>query len=77
MVRSDEVALFRVIPKFVERTDFQLIRMAAPDTSEKSAATADPVAEALRNAGEPSAADWSSRLDPGFFAWYWLLMSET
>jgi phenylpropionate dioxygenase-like ring-hydroxylating dioxygenase large terminal subunit len=77
MVRSDEVALFRVIPKFVERTDFQMIRMAVPDTSEKSAATADPVAEALRNAGEPSAADWSSRLDPGFFAWYWLLMSET
>jgi nitrite reductase/ring-hydroxylating ferredoxin subunit len=79
MVRSDEVALFRVIPKFAERTDFQLIRMAAPDTPEQSIseATVDRVADALREAGEASAANWSSRLDPGFFAWYWPLMSAS
>ena len=79
MVRSDQAALFRVIPKFAERTDFQLIRMAAPEAPERSfsEASADPVADAIRDAGEPSAADWSSRLDPGFFAWYWPLMSTS
>ncbi len=79
MVRSQQVALLRVIPKFAERTDFQLIRMAAPEAMERtgSAATADPVAEALRDAGEANAANWSSRLDPRFFSWYWPLMSAS
>jgi phenylpropionate dioxygenase-like ring-hydroxylating dioxygenase large terminal subunit len=79
MVRSQQVALLRVTPKFAERTDFQLIRMAAPEAIEgtDSAATEDPVAEALRDAGEANAANWSSRLDPRFFTWYWPLMSGT
>jgi len=77
MVRSDQVALLRVIPKFAERTDFQLIRMAVPETARQtaSAATDDPVADALRKADEPNAANWSSRLDSSFFVWYWPLMS--
>ena len=79
MVRSDQAALLRVIPKFAERTDFQLIRMAAPEAPERivSEAIVDPVADALRDAGEAGAANWSSRLDPGFFAWYWPLMSAS
>jgi phenylpropionate dioxygenase-like ring-hydroxylating dioxygenase large terminal subunit len=79
MVRSDQVALFRVIPKFAERTDFQLIRMAVPEAPERSVSeeVVDPVADALRNAGDAGAANWSSRLDPGFFAWYWPLMSAS
>jgi hypothetical protein len=79
MVRSDQVALLRVIPKFAERTDFQLIRMAASEAPERrvSEEIVDPVADALRNASEAGAANWSSRLDPGFFAWYWPLMSAS
>jgi nitrite reductase/ring-hydroxylating ferredoxin subunit len=77
MVRPRQAVLLRVIPKFAERTDFQLIRMAAPEASDRNgaAATADPVADALRDVGEANAANWSSRLDPRFFAWYWPLMS--
>ena len=79
MVRSDQAALLRIIPKFAERTDFQLIRMAAPETAghTASAASDDPVADALRKADEPNAANWSSRLDPSFFAWYWPLISAS
>jgi nitrite reductase/ring-hydroxylating ferredoxin subunit len=79
MVRPQQATLLRIIPRFAERTDFQLIRMVAPQTPEEPAsdATADPVAEALRNAGEANASNWSSRLDPCFFTWYWPLMSAT
>jgi nitrite reductase/ring-hydroxylating ferredoxin subunit len=79
MVRPHQAVLLRVIPKFAERTDFQLIRMTAPEATggSSSAAAADPVAEALRDAGEANAANWSSRLDPRFFAWYWPLMTAS
>jgi len=79
LVRPDQVALLRLIPKFAERTDFQVIRMAAPDAPERSASEAivDPLADAIRDAGDAGAANWSSRLDPGFFAWYWPLMSAS
>src|ERR1700731_272850 len=52
MVRWDQGALFRVIPKFAERPDFQLIRMAVPEAPERSVSEeiGDPVADALRNA---------------------------
>jgi len=79
LVRPDQVALLRLIPKFAERTDFQVIRMAAPDAPERGASEAivDPLADAIRDAGDAGAANWSSRLDPGFFAWYWPLMSAS
>jgi nitrite reductase/ring-hydroxylating ferredoxin subunit len=77
--RSRQAVLLRVIPKFAERTDFQLILMAASGEPEgaASAEATDPVADAVREAGEASAANWSSRLDPEFFAWYWPLMSAS
>jgi nitrite reductase/ring-hydroxylating ferredoxin subunit len=77
LVRSHQAALLRVIPKFVESTDFQVIRLAPPEPPEPGVecATVDPVADAIRGAGEASAANWASRLDRGFFAWYWPLMS--
>ena len=79
MVRPRQAALLRVIPKFAERTDFQLIRMAAREGSETIASdtSADPVADALRCVGEISAANGSTPLDQCFFAWYWPLMSTT
>jgi nitrite reductase/ring-hydroxylating ferredoxin subunit len=80
LARPREVALLRVIPKFTESTDFQVIRMApleAPEPPGAGAIADDPVADALRDAGEANAANWSSRLGPGFFAWYWPLMATT
>jgi nitrite reductase/ring-hydroxylating ferredoxin subunit len=77
IVRSSQAAMLRVIPRFAERTDFQLIRMAAREERENtgSATTADPVADALSRVGEANAGNWSSRLDRSFFDWYWPLMS--
>jgi hypothetical protein len=76
LVRPQQAALLRVIPRFAERTDFQLIRMVAreevPETN-----GADPVAAALRASGEAGAANWSSRLDRRFFSWYWPLMAQS
>jgi hypothetical protein len=79
MVRPRQAALLRVIPRSAEKTDFQVIRMTAPEApvGNGAAATADPVADALRNVGEANAVNWSSRLDPRFFAWYWPLISGT
>jgi nitrite reductase/ring-hydroxylating ferredoxin subunit len=73
MVNSERAVLVRVIPKFAERTDLQLIEIASGDalTETASPATDEGVAEGLRRAGVPS----SSELDRKFFDWYWSLMS--
>jgi hypothetical protein len=65
--------LVRVIPKFAERTDLQLIEIASGDApAETASPTADDaVAEELSRAGVPS----STQLDREFFGWYWSLMS--
>jgi nitrite reductase/ring-hydroxylating ferredoxin subunit len=80
LVRPQQAALLRVIPRFAERTDFRLIRMVArEEVPETDGATngADPVAAALRASGEAGAANWSSRLDRRFFSWYWPLMAQS
>jgi nitrite reductase/ring-hydroxylating ferredoxin subunit len=73
MVNSERATLLRVIPKFAERTDLQLIEIASGDAPAETASPAadDAVAEGLRRAGVPS----SSELDREFFTWYWSLMS--
>jgi nitrite reductase/ring-hydroxylating ferredoxin subunit len=73
MVNSERAVLLRVIPKFAERTDLQLIEIASRDAPAATAspATDDAVAEGLRRAGVLS----SSELDRKFFSWYWSLMS--
>jgi len=72
-VNSERVVLLRVIPRFAERTDLQLIEIAAADAPLETASPAgdDPMAEELRRAGAPS----PSELDREFFSWYWSLMS--
>ena len=67
IVRSDRAVLFRVIPKFAERTDFQVIEMAAGDWPEKpfSTAASEAVAEGLRCAD--TSLSWFSR---NFADWY-------
>jgi nitrite reductase/ring-hydroxylating ferredoxin subunit len=79
LVRSQRAVLLRVIPRFAERTDVQLIRLAARELTgpDSSADAADPVREALGSSGEANTANWSSRLDHSFFSWYWPLMAET
>ena len=79
LVRPQQAVLLRVIPKFAERSDLQLIRMAAKEAPGTSPSTngADRVPEALRSSGDAGAADWSSRLDRRFLSWYWPLMAQS
>jgi nitrite reductase/ring-hydroxylating ferredoxin subunit len=72
IVGPEQAALLRVIPKFAERTDFQVIQMVAKDAPEEPAGTAtpDPIAEGLGRA-DPSAR-W---FDRAVGDWYWSLMS--
>jgi nitrite reductase/ring-hydroxylating ferredoxin subunit len=74
IVNSERAVLVRVIPKFAERTDLQVIEITSGDAPAERASTAadNTVAEALRGAGVPS----SSELDRKFFSWYWSLISS-
>jgi len=72
IVRSHQAALLRVIPKFAEQTDFQVIQMIAADGPEETAAASDAVAEGLR--GTDTSHCW---FDRRFGDWYWSLMSAT
>ena len=73
MVNSQRAVLLRVIPKFAERTDLQLIEIAPGDAPAETASPAadGAVADELRRAGVPS----SYELDREFYSWYWSLMS--
>jgi nitrite reductase/ring-hydroxylating ferredoxin subunit len=73
MVNSERAVLLRVIPKFAERTDLQLIEIAPGDAPAETASPAadGAVADELRRAGVPS----SYELDREFYSWYWSLMS--
>jgi nitrite reductase/ring-hydroxylating ferredoxin subunit len=70
--QSRRAVLLRVIPKFAEQTDFQVIDMMA-DENQRSAepeTSSDPLAERLH------AADTSfSWFDRDFAQWYWSVMS--
>jgi nitrite reductase/ring-hydroxylating ferredoxin subunit len=72
IVRSNRAVLLRVIPKFAEQTDFQVIEMAAGDPPEKPASEArsDAAADGLRHA-DPSL----SWFDRDFAEWYWSKVS--
>jgi nitrite reductase/ring-hydroxylating ferredoxin subunit len=74
IVRSHWAVLLRVIPRFAEQTDFQLIEMVKPDAPAKAASATglDTVADGLRRAD--TAASW---FDRRFADWYWSLMSAT
>jgi nitrite reductase/ring-hydroxylating ferredoxin subunit len=74
IVQSDRAVLLRVIPRFAEQTDFQVIEMAAGDPPEKpaSAAALDVVSDGLRRAD--TSVSW---FDRDFADWYWSLMSAS
>jgi hypothetical protein len=72
LTRSPRAVLLRVIPKFAEQTDFQVIEMMAGENrrSAEPETDPDPLAERLR------AADTSfSWFDRDFAQRYWSLMS--
>src|SRR5271165_715922 len=70
--RPRRAVLLRLIPKFAEQTDFQVIEMAADEAprSPESETGSNAVAERLRRAD--SSLSW---FDRGFAQWYWSLMS--
>jgi len=70
-LQSRRAVLLRVIPKFAEQTDFQMVEMTADENRRgEPEMGSDPVAERL------SAADASfSWFDRDFAQWYWSLMS--
>jgi nitrite reductase/ring-hydroxylating ferredoxin subunit len=71
-LKGDEAALVRLIPRFPGHSDFELVRMAPPDSAPLGDGEADPIAEALRLTGDHIAA---APLDRGFYEWYWSLMA--
>jgi nitrite reductase/ring-hydroxylating ferredoxin subunit len=73
LAQSRRAVLLRVIPKFAEQTDFQLIEMTADDAprSAGSEIASDGVAERLRTAD--TSLSW---FDRNFAQWYWSMMSE-
>lgn len=70
---AGEAALVRVIPRAPGHTDFQLVRIAAAKRPPPTGP--DPIAAALRDTGDALAVDRESRLDRGFYAWYWPLIA--
>ena len=71
-LRGDEASLVRLIPRFPGHSDFELVRIAPTGASAPADGDADPIAGALREAGERTAA---TPLDRGFYEWYWSLMA--
>jgi nitrite reductase/ring-hydroxylating ferredoxin subunit len=71
--QSRRAVLLRVIPKFAEQTDFQVIEMMAGENrrSPEPDTGSDPLAERLGAAG--TSFSW---FDRNIAQWYWSLMSE-
>ena len=72
VTQSNRAVLLRVIPRFAEQTELQVIEITAQDAPAETddADRRDLLAEELRRA-EPSAV----RLDQRFAGWYWSLMT--
>ena len=71
-LRGDEASLVRLIPRFPGHSDFELVRIVPHGASTPGDDEADPIAEALREAGERTS---QTPLDRGFYEWYWSLMA--
>jgi nitrite reductase/ring-hydroxylating ferredoxin subunit len=67
-VRDGDAALIRLIPRFPGQTEIEVVQMPRGNSAR---AEADGIGDALRD-GETIDA---TRLDRGFFAWYWPLMA--
>ena len=78
VLHGAEAVLARIVPRYPGHSDFELIRLAAPEMAEGASAAGDGsrLTEALRRAGEAVAARPLGVLDRSFYEWYWGAMSE-
>jgi nitrite reductase/ring-hydroxylating ferredoxin subunit len=67
-----DAALLRLVPRFPGQTDVELVEMPAPGRAGRGDGPADPIGDALREAGDGVAA---APLDRPFLGWYWSLMA--
>jgi nitrite reductase/ring-hydroxylating ferredoxin subunit len=67
-LRDGDAALIRLIPRFPGQTEIEVVQMPRADGTR---AEADGIGDALSD----DAALEATRLDRGFFAWYWPLMA--
>ena len=67
-----DAALLRIIPRFPGQTDVELVEMPRPGGAPRADGAFDPIADALREAGDGIAA---APLDREFYGWYWPLMA--
>src|SRR5579863_3534792 len=67
-----DAALLRLTPRFPGQTDVELVEMPMPGGKEHANGSGDPIADALREAGDGVAA---APLDRAFLGWYWSLMA--
>jgi hypothetical protein len=74
-LRNGEAALFRLVPRFPGHSDFELVRIGAPDTPAPAANGVDPIDEALREQGDRIAAAPHAGFDRAFYDWYWSLLA--
>ena len=74
-LRNDEAALLRLVPRFPGHSDFELVRIAAPETPAPAANGTDPIDEALRRHGDSVAAAPFAGFDRTFYDWYWSLLA--
>jgi hypothetical protein len=65
----EDAALVRIVPRFLEQTDVEVVRFAAPGAPPAPAANGE-VVEGLRRA-----ADEGASLGRDFYDWYWSLMA--
>jgi nitrite reductase/ring-hydroxylating ferredoxin subunit len=70
--QSRRAILLRLIPKFAEQTDLQVIEMMADDAPRSGESETGPDAVAERLQGTDTSLSW---FDRGFAQWYWSLMS--
>jgi hypothetical protein len=74
-LRNGEAALVRLVPRFPGHSDFELVRIGAPDAPASDTNGADPIEEALRHRGDRVAAAPSAGFDRAFYDWYWSLLA--
>ena len=75
-LRNGEAALLRLVPRFPGQSDFELVRIGAPDAPAPAANGADPINEALRRHGDTVAAAPLAGFDRAFYHWYWSLLAQ-
>jgi nitrite reductase/ring-hydroxylating ferredoxin subunit len=70
-VSGGAATLVRLVPRFPGQSDVELVRIGRAGAPPPGEMDADPIAEALREAGEDGA---GAPLDRAFYEWYWSLM---